>query len=150
MRALLQRVSSASVEVDGKIVSSIPAGLLVFLGIAEGDDKTDLEWLSGKLTGMRIFPDNDGKMNRSLLDTGGHLLVVSQFTLHASTKKGNRPSFLKSAPPSISEPLYEAFCEKCSSIVGKETSRGIFGADMNISLVNDGPVTIWLDSRDRE
>ena len=99
---------------------------------------------------MRIFPDGEGKMNRSLLDISGDLLVVSQFTLHAATKKGNRPSFLKSAPPAVSEPLYVSFCEKCSGIIGKKTRRGIFGADMKVSLVNDGPVTIWLDSRDRE
>ncbi|WP_411828211.1 D-aminoacyl-tRNA deacylase [Luteolibacter sp. AS25] len=148
MRALLQRVSSASVEVDGKMISSIDRGLLVLLGIENADDETDIGWLIGKITNMRIFEDEGGKMNESLLDTGGKILVVSQFTLHASTRKGNRPSFLEAAPPRISEPLYEKFCSKLSLTVGEEVPRGIFGADMKVSLVNDGPVTIWIDSRD--
>lgn len=150
MRALLQRVSTASVTIDRTIVSEIDEGFLVLLGIGAGDDESDITWLCEKIARMRIFPDEEGKMNRSLLDTGGAALVVSQFTLHASMKKGNRPSFLGSAPPDVSEPLYESFCEALSAELGKPVARGSFGADMQVSLTNDGPVTIWLDSRDRE
>jgi len=150
MRALLQRVSSASVRIDGEIISSIDHGFLVLLGIETVDETTDIEWLAGKITRMRVFGDDEGKMNRGILDTGGEILVVSQFTLHASTKKGNRPSFLKAAQPSVSEPLYESFCERLSALLGREVRRGVFGAEMEVGLVNDGPVTIWLDSRDRE
>jgi D-tyrosyl-tRNA(Tyr) deacylase len=150
MRALLQRVSSASVSVDGKTASSIQHGLLVLLGIEEADTVEDIDWLCGKITRLRIFEDEDGKMNRSIQETHGDIIVVSQFTLHASTKKGNRPSFLKAAPPAISEPLYEAFCISLEKELGRTIGRGIFGADMQVSLVNDGPVTIWIDSRDRE
>ena len=150
MRALLQRVSSASVTVDGETASSIGPGFLVLLGIGGGNDASDIDWLCGKIARMRIFGDGEGKMNRSILDIGGDILVVSQFTLHASTKKGNRPSFLDAAAPAVSEPLYETFCEALSSEIGKPVARGIFGADMKVSLTNDGPVTIWLDSRDRE
>lgn len=150
MRALLQRVSSASVTISGENVSSIGPGFLVLLGVGNGDDATDTDWLCGKIARMRIFEDGDGKMNRSILDTGGEILVVSQFTLHASTKKGNRPSFLDAAAPALSEPLYESFCETLSAEIGKPVARGVFGADMKVALTNDGPVTIWLDSRDRE
>ena len=150
MRALLQRVSSASVTIAGETASSINTGFLVLLGITNGDDLTDTEWLCGKIARMRVFEDGDGKMNRSILDNGGDILVVSQFTLHASTKKGNRPSFLDAAAAAVSEPLYESFCETLSAELGKPVARGIFGADMKVSLTNDGPVTIWLDSRDRE
>jgi D-tyrosyl-tRNA(Tyr) deacylase len=150
MRALLQRVSSASVVIDGETVSSTGPGFLILLGVGEGDDETDIAWLCPKVARMRIFPDDDGKMNRSIYDTGGDVLVVSQFTLHASTKKGNRPSFLNSAAPAVSEPLYEKFCEAMSTEIGKPVARGAFGADMKVSLTNDGPVTIWLDSRNRE
>lgn len=150
MRALLQRVSSASVSIAGETVSSIGAGFLVLLGIGDGDDASDVEWLCGKIARMRVFGDSDGKMNLSILDTGGDILVVSQFTLHASTKKGNRPSFLNSAHPALSEPLYESFCVALSAEIGKPVACGIFGADMKISLTNDGPVTIWLDSRNRD
>lgn len=150
MRALLQRVSSASVTIAGEKVSSIGPGLLVLHGIGGGDDATDSEWLCGKIARMRIFEDEDGKMNRSILDTCGAILVVSQFTLHASTKKGNRPSFLAAAAPAVSEPLYESFCEALSAELGKPVARGVFGADMKVTLTNDGPVTIWLDSRNRE
>jgi D-tyrosyl-tRNA(Tyr) deacylase len=150
MRALLQRVSSASVVIDGETVSSTGPGFLILLGVGEGDDETDIAWLCPKVARMRIFPDDDGKMNRSIYDTGGDVLVVSQFTLHASTKKGNRPSFLNSAAPAVSEPLYEKFCEAMSAEIGKPVARGAFGADMKVSLTNDGPVTIWLDSRNRE
>jgi D-aminoacyl-tRNA deacylase len=150
MRALLQRVSSASVSVDGKIIASIPHGLLILLGIEEADDSSDIDWLCGKISRLRIFEDEEGKMNRSIQDNGGDVIVVSQFTLHASTKKGNRPSFLKAAPPAISEPLYNTFCKALEAELGKTIGRGIFGANMQVTLTNDGPVTIWIDSRDKE
>lgn len=150
MRALLQRVSSASVSVDEKTISSIQAGLLILLGIEEADDTSDIDWLCGKIARLRIFEDKEGKMNESIQEIDGDVIVVSQFTLHASTKKGNRPSFLKAAPPAISEPLYEAFCSALEKELGKTIGRGIFGAEMQVSLVNDGPVTIWIDSRDKE
>jgi D-tyrosyl-tRNA(Tyr) deacylase len=150
MRALLQRVSSASVSIDGETVSSIQHGLLILLGIEESDNIEDIDWLCGKITRLRIFEDKNGKMNLSIQDIGGEALVVSQFTLHASTKKGNRPSFLKAAPPAISEPLYNAFCNNLEAELGKSIERGIFGADMQVSLVNTGPVTIWIDSQNKE
>jgi D-tyrosyl-tRNA(Tyr) deacylase len=150
MRALLQRVSNASVTIDGTVVSGIGEGFLILLGIGAGDDGTDIAWLCGKIARMRIFPDEEGKMNRSLADTGGAALVISQFTLHASTKKGNRPSFLAAAPPELAEPLYETFCAELSAEIRKPVARGRFGADMQVSLTNDGPVTIWLDSRAKE
>lgn len=150
MRALLQRVSSASVSVDGKTVSSIQHGLLILLGIEEADDASDIDWLCGKISQLRIFDDAEGKMNLSIQDVAGEIIVVSQFTLHASTKKGNRPSFLKAAPPVISEPLYSAFCDALSQKMNSPVGRGIFGADMQVTLTNDGPVTIWIDSRDKE
>lgn len=150
VRVLLQRVSEASVVIAGDKISEIGPGFLILLGVGTGDNEEDISWLCGKIARMRVFPDEQGKMNRSLLDTGGGSLVVSQFTLYASTKKGNRPSFLDSAPPNISEPLYETFCETLSAELGKPVARGSFGADMKVSLINDGPVTIWLDSRNRE
>jgi D-tyrosyl-tRNA(Tyr) deacylase len=150
MRAVIQRVLEASVTVDGKVISSTGAGLLVLLGVEEGDTREDVEWLCGKVARMRIFSDAEGKMNLSVAETGGGVIVVSQFTLHASTKKGNRPSFLKSAAPAVSEPLYEGFCEALEGELGKPVGRGIFGADMKVALVNDGPVTILIDTRSRE
>jgi D-tyrosyl-tRNA(Tyr) deacylase len=150
MRAVIQRVSEASVTIDGKVVSKIGAGLVVLLGIEEPDGMEDVEWLSGKIARMRIFSDAEGKMNQAVTDIGGEIIVVSQFTLHASTKKGNRPSFLKAAAPGISEPLYEKFCEALEGELGIPVGRGIFGADMKVALVNDGPVTIVIDSRARE
>jgi D-tyrosyl-tRNA(Tyr) deacylase len=150
MRALLQRVSSSSVAIDGETVSSIGNGFLILMGIEEADIESDVVWLCQKIARMRVFPDEGGKMNLSLLDISGEALVVSQFTLHASTKKGNRPSFLKAAAPAVSEPLYETFCKVLSAEIGKPVARGVFGADMKVSLTNDGPVTIWLDSRARE
>ena len=150
MRSLLQRVSSASVSIDEKTVSSIQHGLLILLGIEEADDSSDIDWLSCKISQLRIFDDTEGKMNLSIQDVAGEVIVVSQFTLHASTKKGNRPSFLKAAPPAISEPIYRAFCDALSQKLNSPVSRGIFGADMQVSLTNDGPVTLWIDSRDRE
>ena len=150
MRALLQRVSSASVSVDGNTVASIQHGLLILLGIEEADDASDIDWLCGKISQLRIFEDPEGKMNLSIQDVAGEMIVVSQFTLHASTKNGNRPSFLKAAPPAISEPLYCAFCDALSQKMNSPIGRGIFGADMQVTLTNNGPVTIWIDSRDRE
>ena len=150
MRALLQRVSSASVKINGETTSSISQGLLILLGIEDADDESDISWLCQKISQMRIFPDPDGKMNLSLRDISGEALVVSQFTLHASTKKGNRPSFLRAAAPAKSEPLYETFCAIMETAISKPVGRGVFGADMKVSLTNDGPVTIWLDSRDKE
>ncbi|MFN6017026.1 MAG: D-aminoacyl-tRNA deacylase [Verrucomicrobiota bacterium] len=150
MRVVIQRVAEASVGVDGITVSAIGRGLLVLLGIEASDTESDIEWLSGKIAGMRIFSDADDKMNLSVCDISGDVLVVSQFTLHASTKKGNRPSFLKSAAPEIAEPLYEQFCEALGTKIGKAVGRGIFGADMKVALINDGPVTIVMDSHARE
>lgn len=150
MRAVIQRVLEASVTIDGQTVSGIGPGLLVFLGVEEIDNATDVDWLAGKIAKMRIFSDADGKMNLSVLESGGKLLVVSQFTLHASTKKGNRPSFIRAAAPGHSEPLYEEFCRAMERETGSPVARGVFGGDMKISLVNDGPVTIVIDTRARE
>ncbi|MGA0854269.1 MAG: D-aminoacyl-tRNA deacylase [Luteolibacter sp.] len=150
MRVVIQRVAEASVSVDGSSVSSIGRGLLLLLGVGPEDADEDIEWLSAKICGMRIFSDADGKMNLSVCDILGEILVVSQFTLYASTKKGNRPSFLDSAPPSLAEPLYRKFCDTLEARIGKAVGRGIFGADMKVALLNDGPVTIVMDSRARE
>jgi D-tyrosyl-tRNA(Tyr) deacylase len=150
MRAILQRVLQASVTVDAKIVAQAGPGLLILLGVQEGDTPDDLSWLVPKIARMRIFSDDEGKMNRSVQEIQGDVIVVSQFTLHASTRKGNRPSFLASAPPPISEPLYQSFCTALEAELGKPVARGIFGADMKVSLTNDGPVTILIDSRLRE
>jgi len=150
MRVVLQRVSQASVTVDSAIVSEIGPGFLILLGIEEADDTDDISWLVGKITKMRIFGDQDGKMNESLLDQGGEALVVSQFTLHASTKKGNRPSFIKAARPMQADALYRGFCEALSEALKKKVAQGVFGADMKVALINDGPVTIMMDSRNRE
>ena len=150
MRTVIQRVLEASVTVDGRMVSRIGPGLLVLLGVESADDRPDVDWLAGKIAKMRIFPDGDGKMNLAVTDVGGEVLVVSQFTLHAATQKGNRPSFIRAAGPNHSEPLYEAFCEAISRETGRTAGRGVFGADMKIHLVNDGPVTIVMDSRARE
>jgi D-tyrosyl-tRNA(Tyr) deacylase len=150
MRAVIQRVLEASVEVEGEIISKIGPGLLILLGIEEVDDKADLDWLVQKLSRMRIFDDDEGKMNLDLMDRGGSALIVSQFTLHASTRKGNRPSFIKAARPEHAKPLYFDFCEAFSKTIGKPVGRGSFGAMMKVSLINDGPVTIQIDSRNRE
>ena len=131
-------------------MSSIGPGFLILLGVGNGDDAADSEWLCGKIARMRVFEDGDGKMNRSVIEAGGGIIVVSQFTLHASTKKGNRPSFLRAAVPGISEPLFEEFCAALEGELGKPVGRGVFGADMKVALVNDGPVTIPIDSRARE
>ncbi len=150
MRAVIQRVSSSSVAIDGETVASIGPGLLILLGIEEGDGMDDIAWLAPKIARMRIFPDEAGLMNLSLADCGGEVIVVSQFTLHASTKKGNRPSFIRAARPESSQPLYEEFCSALSTELGKEVGRGRFGADMKVALVNDGPVTIVIDTKARE
>lgn len=150
MRAVIQRVLEAAVTIDGVGVSKIGTGLLVLLGVEDGDTAEEVTWLSGKVARMRIFPDDEGKMNRSVTEAVGGIIVVSQFTLHASTKKGNRPSFLKSATPAISEPLYGDFCAALEAEIGQPVGRGVFGADMQVSLINDGPVTIVIDSRVRE
>ncbi|MDA7929655.1 D-aminoacyl-tRNA deacylase [Akkermansiaceae bacterium] len=150
MRVVLQRVSEASVTVEGEKISEIGNGFLILLGIESADDQSDIDWLIRKIINMRIFDDKDGKMNLSLQDKNGEALVVSQFTLHASTKKGNRPSFIKAARPELSEPLYESFCESFSRELGRQVGRGSFGAMMEVALINDGPVTIKMDSRDRE
>ncbi|TNE75964.1 MAG: D-tyrosyl-tRNA(Tyr) deacylase [Bacteroidetes bacterium] len=148
MRALIQRVSRASVSVNNEIVGAIDQGLMVLLGIAHDDSTNDIDWLVGKITNMRIFSDEEGKMNLSVQDVKGQILVVSQFTLHASTKKGNRPSFIEAARPEIAIPLYEKFKTELGKIV--PIASGEFGADMKVSLINDGPVTIWLDSQNKE
>jgi D-tyrosyl-tRNA(Tyr) deacylase len=150
MRAVVQRVSEASVSIAGELHAAIDRGLLVLLGVEHEDDASDLEWLAGKIAQMRIFSDEDGKMNRNVGEIGGSILVVSQFTLHASTKKGNRPSFLRAAHPSIAEPMYEAFCKQLENVAAVLVKRGVFGADMQVRLCNDGPVTILIDSRDRQ
>lgn len=150
MRVLIQRVTQASVQIDQKEYSSIGKGLLLLLGIEEKDNQTDIDWFVNKILGMRIFSDEEGKMNLSILDIEGELLVVSQFTLNASTKKGNRPSFIKAAKPAIAIPLYEHFIKHLQDGLNKKIKTGVFGADMKVSLINDGPVTIWLDSKNKE
>lgn len=150
MRVLIQRVKRASVTIDGNIKSAISNGLLIFVGVENEDNADDIEWLCNKVTNLRIFNDEQGVMNKSVVDVGGEILVVSQFTLHASTKKGNRPSYIKAAKPDISVPLYEKFCTALSSQTGKEVQTGEFGADMQVELINDGPVTIWIDSKTKE
>ena len=149
MRIVLQRVSRASVEIDKKIKAKIKKGLLLLLGIEAEDSQEDIDWLSKKITRMRIFNDEDGVMNDSLLDIKGDAIVVSQFTLHASTKKGNRPSYIKAAKPEIAIPLYEDFVKSLEKELGKPVGTGEFGADMKVDLLNDGPVTIILDSKNR-
>lgn len=150
MRFVIQRVSEASVKIDGAIYSEIEKGFLVLVGVEEADTKEDADWLCQKLIGMRIFSDADDKLNLSLQDIYGDLLLVSQFTLFASTKKGNRPSFIKSAKPDIAIPLYEYCIQQLSQLLNKPIKTGRFGADMKVSLVNDGPVTILMDSKNRE
>jgi D-tyrosyl-tRNA(Tyr) deacylase len=150
MRVVIQRVSGASVTIGGKVYSEIGNGLLVLAGFENSDTEKALEWMCAKLVLMRIFSDAEGKMNLSVLDVGGEILAVSQFTLHASTRKGNRPSFIRAAPPSVSEPLYNAFAERLSELLGKPVATGIFGADMKVALVNDGPVTIVIDTEKPE
>ena len=150
MRVLIQRVKEASVTVDGEVISLIHNGLLVFVGITDDDNREDILWLTKKIANIRLFDDENGVMNRSVIEAGGDILAVSQFTLMASTKKGNRPSYIKAAKPEISIPLYEEFCSEMELAVNKPIKRGVFGADMKVSLLNDGPVTIFIDSKNRE
>lgn len=150
MIAVIQRVSSASVEIEKKIKASIGHGLLVLLGIEDADHQEDIDWLSNKIANLRIFNDPDGVMNISVKDSGGDIIVVSQFTLHASTKKGNRPSYIKASKPEAAIPIYEKFVQVLEVDLGKSVQTGEFGADMKVSLVNDGPVTIVIDTKDRK
>ncbi|MBA4148741.1 MAG: D-tyrosyl-tRNA(Tyr) deacylase [Verrucomicrobia bacterium] len=150
MRAVIQRVSEASVRINGIMKGAIQTGLLILLGIEETDTAEDIEWLGGKIIRLRIFPDESGVMNRSVQEIGGEILLISQFTLFASTKKGNRPSYIRAARPEIAIPLYQQFIQRLTSEFGKPIQTGDFGADMKVSLINDGPVTISIDSRDRE
>ena len=150
MRAVIQRVSEASVTIDDQVKSKIGKGLLILLGIEDADTKEDIEWLCRKISNMRIFPDEEGVMNKSLLDVGGEALVVSQFTLHASTKKGNRPSYIQAAKPDVAIPMYESFVEELASQLPSEVKTGEFGADMKVSLINDGPVTIVMDTKNKQ
>jgi len=150
MRSVIQRVSTAEVTINGKITGKIGLGLLVLVGIEEGDGAEDINWLSGKIVNLRIFDDEQGILNRSVADVDGEILVVSQFTLHASTRKGNRPSYIRAAKPETAIPLYEKFLLQLETDLGKPVSAGIFGAMMKVSLLNDGPVTIVIDTKNRE
>jgi D-tyrosyl-tRNA(Tyr) deacylase len=150
MIVVIQRVSEASVKIEGVVKSSISTGLMILVGIENEDDQEDITWLSKKIVNLRIFPDENGVMNKSLIDVAGEILLISQFTLHASTKKGNRPSYIKAARPEIAIPLYENFIQTLESDLGKTIATGEFGADMKVSLINDGPVTILIDSKDRK
>ena len=150
MRVLIQRVIQASVKVDEKITGEIKQGFLLLVGFEEADTDEDLTWTANKVCALRIFDDENGVMNKSIIDVNGEILCVSQFTLFAMTKKGNRPSYFKAAKGEISEPLYNEFCGKLKNIINKEIQKGNFGADMKVSLINDGPVTIWIDSKNKE
>ena len=150
MRTVIQRVQSASVTIDGEIKSAIGKGLLIFLGIEDKDSKADIEWLVKKIVNLRIFDDENGVMNRSIIEVNGEALVVSQFTLHASTKKGNRPSYIKASKPEKAIPLYNEFCDEMILALGKTIGTGRFGADMKVGILNDGPVTILIDSQNKE
>lgn len=150
MRIVIQRVSHASVTIDGEVKSKIGKGYLVLLGVCEEDSQEDVEWLVKKVIGLRVFDDENGVMNRSIMDVGGEILVVSQFTLFASYKKGNRPSWLRAARHEISVPLYESFCDRLSEALGKKVGTGEFGAYMKVELLNDGPVTICMDTKNKE
>lgn len=150
MRVLLQKVSEASVAIENEIRSEIGNGVLILLGIENEDNQEDIDWLCAKIAKLRIFPDTEGIMNLSLMDIKGEALVVSQFTLHASTKKGNRPSYIKAARPEVAIPLYEEFVSRLTQVLDKKIETGKFGADMKVSLINDGPVSIWMDSKSKE
>lgn len=150
MRAVIQRVTKASVTVEGKVVGHIREGLLVLVGIEDADSEDDIQWLSSKIVNLRIFNDDEGVMNRSLLEVGGGILLISQFTLHASYKKGNRPSYIRASKPPVAIPLYEKMIVQLEADLGKGVERGIFGADMKVELLNDGPVTIVMDTKNRE
>lgn len=150
MRVVIQRTAHASVVIDGREKSAIGPGMLILVGIEEADGQEDIDWLCRKITNLRIFDDEQGVMNRSILESGGDILVVSQFTLHASTKKGNRPSYIRAARPETAIPLYEQFCHSLSDALGKPVATGQFGADMKVTLLNDGPVTICMDTKNKE
>lgn len=150
MRIVIQRVQSASVAIDNQMFSQIGAGLMILVGVREGDELADMKWLAAKAANMRIFDDENGVMNRSVMDVDGEILAVSQFTLNASTKKGNRPSYIYAAGHDVAIPLYEGFCAELEAITGKPVKRGQFGADMKVELINDGPVTIIVDSKLKE
>ncbi|HLT65510.1 MAG TPA: D-aminoacyl-tRNA deacylase [Flavobacterium sp.] len=150
MRVVVQRVNEASVTINNEIVSKIEKGLLVLVGVEDEDTQEDINWLCQKITQLRIFDDENGIMNKSIKDINGDLIIVSQFTLHASTKKGNRPSYIKAAKPDIAIPLYESFVSTMEDYLGKSVGKGRFGADMKVQLINDGPVTIWIDSKNKE
>lgn len=149
MRAVIQRVQRASVTIENETVGAIGPGLLILLGVEDADDETDVQWLAQKIASMRIFEDAEGKMNRSLCEVEGRALVVSQFTLHASTKKGNRPSFIQAARPEHAIPMYEAFLKALNALIPHPAATGQFGADMQVELINDGPVTIWIDTKNK-
>jgi D-tyrosyl-tRNA(Tyr) deacylase len=150
MRVLIQRVKKGSVSIENRIKSQISKGLVVFVGIEENDTPADIEWMTNKIVHLRIFDDDNGVMNRDLIDIDGEILLVSQFTLYASTKKGNRPSYIRAAKPEISIPVYEKFCIELENATKKSIATGEFGADMQVELINDGPVTIWIDSKNKE
>lgn len=150
MRAIIQRVQNASVAIDGTEVAAISHGVLVLLGVEDADTVEDITWLSGKIARLRIFNDNDGVMNKSLVDAEGEALVVSQFTLHASVKKGNRPSYIKASKPSFAIPMYEQFVKQLEHDINRSVQTGEFGADMQVQLLNDGPVTIFIDTKNKE
>jgi len=150
MRAVIQRVTNASVKVDGKVTGAIDEGLLILVGVEDADTQEDIDWLTKKIVGLRIFNDENGVMNRSVIEIGGGLLAVSQFTLMASTKKGNRPSYIRASKGDYAQPMYEKFCLALEKESGKKVEKGIFGADMKVSLLNDGPVTIIMDTKNKE
>lgn len=150
MRLVIQRVSEASVSVDGEVIGAVGRGFMVLVGVEHGDTEADVEWLATKTVGLRVFDDENGVMNRSIADVGGQVLAVSQFTLTASTRKGNRPSYIRAAGHDLAVPLYESYCRRVAELLGRKTEQGRFGADMKVSLVNDGPVTIIIDSKLRE
>ena len=150
MRTVIQRVKHASVSINDAVKSFIEHGLLIFLGVEDADNPEDIEWLTKKIANLRIFDDDEGVMNKSVVDVNGNILVISQFTLHAMVKKGNRPSYIRASKPEIAIPLYELFCSEMSIQLGKEIETGSFGADMKVELLNDGPVTIWIDTKNRE
>jgi len=150
MKVVIQRVSKASVKVQGKITGEINEGILILLGVEDADSDEDIQWLSNKIANLRIFNDNEGVMNRSVIDINGDILLVSQFTLHASTRKGNRPSYIKASKPGFAIPLYEKMISQLETDLGKKIQAGIFGADMKVELLNDGPVTIIIDTKNRE
>ena len=150
MRVVIQRVTFAKVEVDKKVVGEIENGMMILVGFENEDNNEDLTWMANKITALRIFDDEQGVMNKSIIDANGNILCISQFTLHAQTKKGNRPSYIKAAKGEVAEPLYHDFCNKLQNNLNKEIQKGIFGADMKVSLLNNGPVTICIDSKNKE